>query len=100
MTQRGVMVQVSLNVAKLVKIRSDAMPREDVNSSGIISADGTRILLAGRLFGVPIPARVAGIDLMSGALALCARDGLRPYFLGAPAVFSARSSPKYTRRAI
>lgn len=61
------------------------MLREDVNSSDIISADGTRILSAGRLLGLPIPAHVVGIDLMSGVCALRAREGFRPYFLGAPA---------------
>jgi len=59
MTQRGAMVQVSLNVAKLVKSHNDAVLREDVSCSDIIRADGRGIQLAGRLLGVPLPARVA-----------------------------------------
>jgi hypothetical protein len=37
MTQRGIMVQVSVNVAKLVKIRSDAVqPRVRIGGSRTI----------------------------------------------------------------
>lgn len=89
---RRVTLQVSLNVAKLVKMRSDAVLREDVLSGDIISADGMGIVLGSRLLGIPVKQRVAGIDLMLGVLALCAREGFRPFFLGATADISKRAA--------
>lgn len=75
--------QVSLNVAKLVKMRSDAVLREDVVTSDIISADGVGIVWGCKLLGLNGVQRVAGVDLMFAILALCAKEGYRPYFLGA-----------------
>jgi N-acetylglucosaminyldiphosphoundecaprenol N-acetyl-beta-D-mannosaminyltransferase len=83
MRERVLTHQVSLNVAKLVKMRSDSMLRDDVLASHIISADGMGIVLAGRLLGQRLRGRVAGIDLMIAVLKVCAEEGFRPYFLGA-----------------
>ena len=75
--------QVSMNVAKLVKMRTDAVLREDVLSSDIISADGVGIVWACKFLGLSGVQRVAGVDLMFAILELCAKEGYRPYFLGA-----------------
>src|SRR5690349_21192063 len=75
--------QVSMNVAKLVKMRTDAVLREDVLSSDIISADGVGIVWACKVLGLSDVQRVAGVDLMFAILELCAKEGYRPYFLGA-----------------
>jgi len=75
--------QVSMNVAKLVKMRTDAVLREDVLSSDIISADGVGIVWACKCLGLSGVQRVAGVDLMFAILELCAEEGYRPYFLGA-----------------
>lgn len=83
MRERRMLHQVSLNVAKLVRMRSDAVLRSDVLASSIISADGMGIVLAGRFLGQPLPGRVAGVDLMLAVIQVCAEDGFRPYFLGA-----------------
>jgi len=77
--------QVSLNVAKLVNMRSDPVLQADVVTSDIINADGAGILLAGRCIGMPLKERVAGIDLFHELLKLCAAEGFRPFFLGATA---------------
>lgn len=77
--------QVSLNVAKLVNMRSDPVLKADVVTSDIINADGAGILLAGHCIGTPLKARVAGIDLFHELLKLCAAEGFRPFFLGATA---------------
>ena len=77
--------QVVINVAKLVNMRSDAELRQDVLQSDIINIDGTGVLWAARLLGYKVPERVAGIDLMLELIAVCARDGYQPYFLGAHA---------------
>jgi N-acetylglucosaminyldiphosphoundecaprenol N-acetyl-beta-D-mannosaminyltransferase len=83
--------QVSLNVAKLVNMRSDAILHADVVTSDIINADGAGILLAGRCTGAQLKERVAGIDLFHELLKVCAAEGFRPFFLGA--------SPEVVREA-
>jgi N-acetylglucosaminyldiphosphoundecaprenol N-acetyl-beta-D-mannosaminyltransferase len=83
MREKSPIVQVSMNVAKLVDMRRNPELRHDVLSSDIVNADGMGVVLAGRLLGLQLRSRVAGIDLMMALLALCARDGFRPYFLGA-----------------
>jgi N-acetylglucosaminyldiphosphoundecaprenol N-acetyl-beta-D-mannosaminyltransferase len=74
---------VAINVAKLVKARHDADLRRDITDSHIVGVDGMGIVWGARLLGVDVPERVAGIDLMERVLEACAREGFRPYFLGA-----------------
>jgi N-acetylglucosaminyldiphosphoundecaprenol N-acetyl-beta-D-mannosaminyltransferase len=74
---------VALNVAKLIKMRSDEELRRDVVNSDIISVDGMGIVWGARLLGLDIPERVAGINLFERLIAICAQQGFRPYFLGA-----------------
>ena len=74
---------VALNVAKFVNLRSDPVLRSDVMGSDIVGIDGMGIVLALRWFGVPVKERVAGIDLFQEILAVCAREGFRPFLLGA-----------------
>ena len=80
---RTVTQHVVVNVAKLVMLQQDAELREIVNSCGLINADGQGIVWAGRLLGLPIPERVAGIDLFTNLVDLAATRGYRVYFLGA-----------------
>jgi len=82
---------VAVNVAKLVKMRSDVTLSADVMASDLVGIDGMGIVLAARLLGLPVKERVAGIDLLEGLLAVCATDGFKPYFLGA--------TPNVVRRA-
>jgi len=74
---------VAINVAKLVKMRSDPELRRDVVQSHIAGVDGMGVVWGARLVGIPVPERVAGIDLMHHVLAACAAQRFRPYFLGA-----------------
>jgi N-acetylglucosaminyldiphosphoundecaprenol N-acetyl-beta-D-mannosaminyltransferase len=74
---------VAMNVAKFVKLRSDAELNADVRTADIVSVDGMGILLGARLLGIHIPERVAGVDLMDNILKMCAAEGFRPYLLGA-----------------
>src|SRR5216684_3018279 len=83
MRDRGRLQHVALNVAKFVNMRSDRILRSDVMGSDVIGIDGMGIVLALRLFGVPVKERVAGIDLFWEVLTVCARDGFRPFLLGA-----------------
>lgn len=72
-----------VNVAKLVNMRSNAELRDDVATADMINIDGTGVLWGGRLCGLQIPERVAGIDIMINLFGVCAARGFRPYLLGA-----------------
>src|SRR5947209_9954177 len=88
--QRGLLHHVCLNVTKFVAMRSDAELARDVRAADVVSVDGMGVVWAARLFGTPVPERVAGIDLLERVVALCAVKGYRPYFLGAePAILEA-----------
>lgn len=87
MRARGCVRHTALNVAKLVNMRRDPVLAADVIGSDVITMDGIGIVWAARLFGLPARERVTGIDLFARLLAVCAEEGLKPYFLGAtPAV--------------
>jgi N-acetylglucosaminyldiphosphoundecaprenol N-acetyl-beta-D-mannosaminyltransferase len=74
---------VALNVAKFVNMRTDGILRSDVMGSDVIGIDGMGILLALRLFGIPVTERVTGIDLCWEVLKVCAEEDYRPFLLGA-----------------
>jgi N-acetylglucosaminyldiphosphoundecaprenol N-acetyl-beta-D-mannosaminyltransferase len=76
-------LHVALNVAKFVKLQRDEELRADVFGADLVGVDGTGIILGAKLFGIHVPERVAGVDLMHNILALCAEQGYRPYLLGA-----------------
>ena len=76
---------VSINTAKLVSLHDDAELRRIVEGCGLINADGAGVVWASRLLRDPLPARVAGIDLMHRLLARAEGAGYRVYFLGARA---------------
>lgn len=83
MRSRHRLQHVALNVAKFVKMRSDPVLAADVVNSDIVGIDGMGILWGARAVGLPAKARVAGVDLLDELLAVCAREGFKPYFLGA-----------------
>jgi N-acetylglucosaminyldiphosphoundecaprenol N-acetyl-beta-D-mannosaminyltransferase len=83
MLQRKTTLHVALNVAKLVNMRSDPILATDVRNSDLVGIDGMGILLAAKLFGLPVKERVAGVDLLQELLGVCAEEGFRPFFLGA-----------------
>ena len=89
MRDRRRLQHVALNVAKFVNMRSDRVLQSDVMASDVIGIDGMGIVLALRMFGIPVKERVAGIDLFWEVLKACAREGFRPFLLGAtPAVLN------------
>lgn len=79
----GAHEQVSLNAMKIVSLTRDAELRALVRRCDLVCADGAGILIGGRILGVPVPERVAGIDLFTALMARAAERGWRPYFLGA-----------------
>ncbi len=67
----------------LSNCKRDEELRADVFGADLVGVDGAGIILGARLFGIRVPERVAGVDLMHNILALCAEQGYRPYLLGA-----------------
>jgi N-acetylglucosaminyldiphosphoundecaprenol N-acetyl-beta-D-mannosaminyltransferase len=82
MRRGGCHSQFSLNAAKVVEAHRDAELREFLLRATIVSADGQSLVWAGKLLGVPLPERVAGIDLLIGLLAAFEQEGFSAYFLG------------------
>jgi N-acetylglucosaminyldiphosphoundecaprenol N-acetyl-beta-D-mannosaminyltransferase len=81
---------VVVNVAKLVSMHRDRSLCFDVLESDLVSVDGMGIVFGCRMFGMRVPERVTGIDLMDAVLGLCVSQGWRPYLLGAhPEVLAA-----------
>jgi N-acetylglucosaminyldiphosphoundecaprenol N-acetyl-beta-D-mannosaminyltransferase len=74
---------MSINAAKLVSMRQDEELRDAVNGCDLVTADGQSVVWAARLFGIQLPERVAGIDLMQRMVAAANGRGYRVYFLGA-----------------
>jgi N-acetylglucosaminyldiphosphoundecaprenol N-acetyl-beta-D-mannosaminyltransferase len=98
MLTRRLTQHVALNVAKLVKMRSDAELQRDVVSSDIVGIDGMGIVWGARALGLRVPERVAGVDLMEELLVACAVQDFRPYFLGARREVLYRAVEKSLRR--
>lgn len=72
-----------VNVSKLVNMRADPVLAQDVSEADLINVDGAGVVWGARLFGVQVPERVAGIDIMEAMFRICAERGFRPYLLGA-----------------
>lgn len=83
MSSRTRLHHVALNVAKLVNMRNDPVLASDVAGSDIVGLDGMGIVWGARCLGIPASTRVSGVDLLVELLAVCAKEGFKPYFLGA-----------------
>lgn len=98
MAERRQTRHTALNVAKLIKMKSDPLLAEDVAGSDVIGIDGAGIAWGLSLFGIRNVERVAGVDLFENVLALCARTGRRPYILGARQDILERAMAEAVRR--
>ena len=76
---------ITLNAALLCMMRRDEELRAACRGGDLIVADGVPVVATSRLAGVPLPERVAGVDLTARLLAEGASRGLSAYFLGARA---------------
>ncbi len=74
---------VVVNVAKFMEMRADSHLKKIIEDCHIINADGMPLVWASRLFGDPLPERVAGVDLFQNLIKLCSEKGYRPFFFGA-----------------
>ncbi len=74
---------VTLNTEMVVAAHEEASFAEILNSADLNVADGVGVMLAARLLGHPLRARVTGSDGIYRLAAHCARQGYRPFLLGA-----------------
>lgn len=82
--ESGVPTQhVVINAAKVVMMQDVPGLREVIGRCAMVNADGQSIVWAGRLLGIPVPERVAGIDLMQHLLAEAEPREWPVFFLGA-----------------
>src|SRR5215813_6474073 len=72
-----------VNAAKLVKMRSDKELEQSVLAADLIGADGVPVVWVSRLFGIPLPGRVNGTDLMYRLLERASEKSYRIFFFGA-----------------
>ena len=76
---------LGINAANLVAAHDDAAYRSDLEAADIVTADGQSVVWGARLFGIDVPERVTGIDLMERLLEAARRRGWGVYLLGARA---------------
>jgi N-acetylglucosaminyldiphosphoundecaprenol N-acetyl-beta-D-mannosaminyltransferase len=81
--ERAPHYNISINAAKVVEFQDDEAMREAIGEAHLLTADGQAVVWAARLLGRPLPARIAGSDLMEALLAHAARRGYSVYLLGA-----------------
>jgi N-acetylglucosaminyldiphosphoundecaprenol N-acetyl-beta-D-mannosaminyltransferase len=81
--ERRFLRHADLNGAIVVAMQGDDELRESIVGADLVVADGQSVVWAARLLGRPLPARVAGIDLMHRTIELAERRGYSIYILGA-----------------
>lgn len=74
---------MGVNADKINELNENERLKQIVNSCGIINADGASVIKASRYLGIPLPERVAGIDLMQSLIKLSEKKGYSVYLLGA-----------------
>ena len=73
---------VTANVDFLAQARRDLELQRILLNAPLVLCDGTPLVWASRLFGNPLPERVAGADLVPELIRLAARKNYRLFFLG------------------
>ncbi len=74
--RRGEQIEIGMvNAAKLVTMRRDPRLAAAVAGCDLVLADGQAVVWAGRVLGVRLPERVAGIDLFMRCLLYTSRNG-------------------------
>lgn len=74
---------MGVNADKINELNENERLKQIVNSCGIINADGASVIKASKYLGMPLPERVAGIDLMQSLVKLSEEKGYSVYLLGA-----------------
>jgi N-acetylglucosaminyldiphosphoundecaprenol N-acetyl-beta-D-mannosaminyltransferase len=97
----GTAAQVVTLGAEMANLaHDDARYRDIINAADLVIPDTIGIVLASRWMGMPLPERVAGIDLIERICTLAAQRGLPVYLLGgAPGVARAAGVTLMQRHA-
>ncbi len=74
---------VTVNADFVRLARSDADYRGLLNGADLAVADGMPIVWLSRLLGTPLPARIAGLDLVEESCRIATRAGIGVFLLGA-----------------
>jgi N-acetylglucosaminyldiphosphoundecaprenol N-acetyl-beta-D-mannosaminyltransferase len=74
---------LGVNAANLVMATDDDAYRSDLAAAELVTADGQSVVWGARLYGIEVPERVTGIDLMRALLDAALRRGWSVYLLGA-----------------
>ena len=80
--QRAI-AHLGVNAANLVLARDDTAYLADLEAADLVTADGQSVVWGARLYGIPVPGRVTGIDLMEALLDESIHRGWAVYLLGA-----------------
>lgn len=95
---------VVINASKANMMEDVAGLREVIRGCDLVNADGQSVVWAGKLLGIPVPERVAGIDLMERLLELAEERTYPVYFLGATdevlGAFTAKALRRFPRLRI
>ncbi|RUT01790.1 UDP-N-acetyl-D-mannosamine transferase [Dulcicalothrix desertica PCC 7102] len=73
----------TVNVAISIMMRSNHYLRNFINNASLVVADGQPIVWASRLFALPIPERVTGVDLVEGLAVVASKEDFHVFLLGA-----------------
>lgn len=71
-----------VNVDQLVKMKDEPHFKDIIEQCDLVTADGTPVVWASKLFGKTLPERVAGIDLFEALLPVSAAKGYKVFMLG------------------
>ncbi|MBC7286933.1 MAG: WecB/TagA/CpsF family glycosyltransferase [Armatimonadetes bacterium] len=74
---------VTCDASALSRAQDDPEFRRIVNQADLVTADGAGVVLAARLLGMPVQARVSGCDLVEGLCRVAAEEAQSVFFLGA-----------------
>lgn len=91
---------LGVNAANLVAARDDTAYLADLSLADLITADGQSVVWGARLFGLGVPERVTGIDLMEALLEAAREHGWAVYLLGARREAVDRLASRLTARGI
>ena len=88
----------TVNVATLMTMRGNHRLQAFVDQAAWVVADGLPLVWCSRLFGTPLPERVAGIDLLDALCRRAAEQKKKVYLLGTTAHLLERTRANLRRR--
>lgn len=82
----------------LMRARWDETLKEAYRRADLVTADGTGLVWASRIFGTTLPERVAGIDLLEAFCPRAAEKGYRLFMLGSKSGVAGEAAQNLQRR--